>query len=282
MAHATAFLVRSSSSTSLPEPTDPPGEFVGDVHVVVEGDRARPAVALIHGIPGSVRDFRYLGPALVDAGLCAVRFDMPGFGKTPAHAFPSTKAPDRAAFVRGVMRALGFDRFAIAGHSFGGGVALLCAALFGDDVRALGCINSVGPRRHQGAASPAFLARVTGDAMSLPIVGDALHRLIVAGVYDARGLKSETGLDKETVVNHSYVIADQHYEHLRAACAAVRCPALVVSSVDDPLVEPASSFALARALAAPTVTHMHSKDGGHFLQKLAARPIARWFALQLR
>jgi pimeloyl-ACP methyl ester carboxylesterase len=256
-------------------PTDPDGEYAGDVHVVVEGERTSPAVAMIHGVPGSVRDFRYLGPAVAARGLCAVRIDMPGFGKTPASAFAGTRGPDRAAFVRGVMRALGHRRFAVCGHSFGGGTALLAAALFPDDVTAVACVNSIGPRRHRGGV-PTSLAFAAGEALALPVVGAPLHEALAAG-YGARGLKSDVGLDVDVVRHHARVVAGLEYADLRAACAGVRCPALVASSADDPLVETASSFALARALVqAPLSSHLHTKTGGHFLQKLEAESIAAW------
>lgn len=262
----------------LPAPTDPPGTFLGDVHVVIEGDRRRPAVALLHGIPGSTRDFRYLGPCLEAAGLCAVRIDLPGFGKTPARAFPSTRPADRAAFVRQTMKALGFGRFAVAGHSFGGGTALLCAALFPDDVIAFVGMNSIGPRRHRGFGAPASFMRAVGHAMSLPGLGVGLHRLVVQA-YAARGLKSDVPLDLPVVQDHAAIIGGLSFKELRQAARLVQAPSLVVSSQNDRLVEPASSFALARALrGAPLTSHLHVAEGGHFLQKHEAPAIARWLA----
>ena len=251
--------------------------MLGDVHVVVEGESARPAVASVHGIPGSVRDFRYLAPALVEAGLCSVRIDMPGFGKTPASAFASTRPRDRAAFVRQVMRALGFTRFAVVGHSFGGGAAILCAAMFPDDVEALVCVNSIGPRRHRGMGAPSELYPVIAALFDAPRVGALVHRAVVAG-YAARGLKSETGVDAEVLKHHARIVGDVSFEELRLACHTVACPALVVSSSNDPLVEAACSFALARAVtsSAPVVSHLHVAQGGHFLQKHEALAIAAW------
>jgi pimeloyl-ACP methyl ester carboxylesterase len=263
----------------LPAPTAPAGHFIGEVHVAIEGSRAAPAVALIHGIPGSMRDFRYLAPALVARGLCAVRIDMPGFGQTPVRAFPSTRPIDRATFVRQTMKALGFARFAIAGHSFGGGTALLCAALFPEEVTAFIGINSIGPRRHQGFGAPASFFRAASAAMEVPLLGERLHALWVAG-YAARGLKSDVPLDLPTVRHQASIAGDQSFKELRQAARLVRAPALVVSSQNDRLVEPASSFALARALRQGTITsHLHVADGGHFLQKYEALRIAYWAQL---
>ncbi len=269
-----------TSASDAVAPTDPGGTFVGKVHVVVEGEG--PAVVLVHGIPGSVRDFRYLGPALAARGVCAVRVDMPGFGKTPPDAFPSTKPADRGAFLRQLMRALGHSTFAVGGHSFGGGAAILAAACFPDEVTALVCMNSIGPRRHRGFGPiPPRVVKRLSDAMDLPVVGERIHGA-AARMYGERGLKSEQALTLDVVQHHMRVIGDHSFEELRVACPRVRCPALVVSADDDPLVEAACGFALARALSgAPLMTHLHTKRGGHFLQKHEAPFIARWLAARL-
>jgi hypothetical protein len=56
---------------------------------------------------------------------------------------------------------------------------------------------------------------------------------------------------------------------------------LVASAHDDPLVEVAVGLALARDLvAAPLVTHLVERTGGHYLQKHAVRELADWLALR--
>jgi pimeloyl-ACP methyl ester carboxylesterase len=259
-------------------PTDPAGTFLGEVHVVTEGDPKGPAVALIHGLPGSVRDFRYLAPAIAACGLRAVRIDMPGFGKTPARAFPSTSLTNRAAFIHRVMRGLGHEKFALAGHSFGGGIAMHCASLFGDDVTALVCINSLGPRRHRGYRAPGTLIRASTRLLDLPLVGPRWHEG-VKRAYAEWGLKSDIGLDIDVIKLHFALFGGVDFKELRVAAARVRCASLVVSSRDDPLVEPPCAFALVRALVrAPLVSHVHVESGGHFLQKHQATAIAAWLA----
>lgn len=263
----------------LPRPTDPPGEQIGEIHVVIEGDRGAPAVALVHGIPGSVRDWRYASPALAAAGLCAVRFDMPGFGQTPARAFPSPKAENRAAFVRNTMRALGFTRFAVVGHSIGGATALMAAACFPDDVWALALINSAGTRRHRGLTVPASWIRALAGVARLPILGARAIEQLDA-FYQGRGTKNPTPLDADSAWLHLSISGDLDIAANKAAAARVRCPALVASAHDDPLVELAVGTALARDLtSAPVVTHLVRSRGGHYLQKHAALELAEWLAL---
>jgi pimeloyl-ACP methyl ester carboxylesterase len=261
----------------LPIPTDPEGEFIGDVHVVVEGDRKRPAVALVHGIPGSVRDWRYLGPALVDVGLCAVRID----GETPLRAFGSPKTANRAAFVRQTVRALGFERFAILGHSIGGAVALLAAGMFSDDVTAAVFVNSAGTRRHRGLQLPTTIIGGLARSITAPGVGpyalDALHRF-----YDQRGTKVRERLDPDIAAFHLEITAALDFKEQRIAARRVKCPSLVVTSADDRVVEPEVGVALARALVnAPLVTQLHVAQGGHALQKHEARRTAEWLGDRL-
>jgi pimeloyl-ACP methyl ester carboxylesterase len=265
----------------LPTPTDPPGTFIGDVHVVDEGPRGAPAVALIHGIPGSVRDFRYLGPALAARGVRSIRIDLPGFGKTPARAFNATSLPDRAVFIERVMHALDLDTFALAAHSFGGGIATHCAALFPERVTALVCINSLSPRRHKGYFAPGAVIRTLGRLVTAPVVGPPLHAQLAAG-YGRIGLKSENGLAPETVQLQFSIFGSVSFKDYRVAASLVKAPTLLVSSKDDPLVEPACTFAFARALRqAPLVSHIHVDSGGHFLQKFQAPAIAEWLARTL-
>lgn len=269
----------SAATTQLPTPTDPPGEQLGLVHVVVEGDRTAPAVALVHGIPGSVRDWRYASPAIADAGLCAVRLDMPGFGETPVRAFPSPKAENRAAFVRACMRALGFPRYAVVGHSIGGAVALMTAACFTDEVWALCMINSAGTRRHRGMTVPAAWIRALAEVSRLPLVGaHAVQRL--DAFYQGRGTKNPTPLHADTAFLHLAISGDLDIAANRRAAAGVCCPSLVATAHDDPLVEVAVGTALARDLVcAPLVTHLVKRTGGHYLQKHAAHELAAWLAL---
>lgn len=272
----------TTSSPPLPLPTDPPGEQIGDIHVVIEGDRRAPAVALVHGIPGSVRDWRYASPAIAAAGLCAVRFDMPGFGATPARAFASPKAENRAAMVRATMRALGFTPFAVVGHSIGGAVALMAGACFPDDVWALGLINSAGTRRHRGLTVPASWIRALAQAARLPLLGGHAVKQLDA-FYEGRGTKNPATLDAESAWLHLAISGDLDIAANKRATSMVRCPALVASAHDDPLVELAVGAATVRNLtAAPVVTHIIRERGGHYLQKHAAIDIARWLALVVR
>jgi pimeloyl-ACP methyl ester carboxylesterase len=112
------------------------------VHVLGSG----PAVLVLHGSgPGTTAwgAWRATAEALA-ARLQVVAPDQAGFGATPA---PTGARPGRAlwtAQATGVMDALGIERYAVAGHSMGGAVALSAAAARPEAVRAVAAIATLG------------------------------------------------------------------------------------------------------------------------------------------
>ena len=86
-----------------------------------------PPVLLLHGYPQTHACWHRVAPRLVAAGFTVVLTDLRGYGdsskpaSTPDHATYAKRA--MAADQVAVMRALGFDRFAVAGHDRGGRVA---------------------------------------------------------------------------------------------------------------------------------------------------------------
>jgi pimeloyl-ACP methyl ester carboxylesterase len=264
---------------------DGAGVFVkvagGEVHVVVDGDPADPAVACVHGVPGGTRDFRVFAAEAKARGLCVVRLDLPGFGRSPPSPTLLAAPEQRAALLVEVMRARGHARFAVVGHSFGGTTALATAALHPSSVTALVMVNSVGVTRHRGLQAPHELIGQVKHLAKLPLVGDRLLDTLLK-TYARLGLKSEKPLERDDVVAHTELIGGLDFADLRAFAARVTAPALVASSRDDRLVEPLVSFTLAAALtSSPLETHRHKQGGAHFLQKHDAAAIASWLAARL-
>lgn len=268
-------------------PTDPDGTFLevptGRVHVVVEGPADGPVCVLVHGAPGSARDFRYLGPQLAARGLRSVRVDMPGFGQTPHDVWPQLDARGRAAFLWNVGRRFA-PRFSLVGHSIGGAPCLVAAGLYPGDVSALALVNSVGVTRHRGMRIPEQLARVVEGALTAPAFGDSVATLLreTLGGLGFRKVDVEQ-LSLGDLRVHMGLVGALDFTLHRAAARQVTCPTLVASSEDDPLVEPRVSHALADALAGgPEVQrHLHLATGGHYLQKHAAGEIAMHLAEML-
>ena len=260
---------------------------VGDVYVVVDGDvDAAVVVACVHGLPGSARDFIHLGRELRRRRACAVRFDMPGFGRSPP--LKSTPASTvhaplrRAAVIAEVMHRLGHRRYAVVGHSFGGTTALATAATVGA-VTALALICSVGVTRHRGLTIPHEVTRQLAAIRSLPVIGARLAAPFIDVVRKATerlGVRGERAFSDDELVAHMQLLGGIDYADLRGFARRVRVPALVMSAQDDRIIERAVPFTLAAALtSSPLVTHHHRSTGGHFLQKRAATAIADWLML---
>ena len=95
------------------------------IHLAVAG--SGPPVLLLHGHPQTHLTWYRVAPRLVDAGFTVVAADLRGYGDSskppggPDHAGYSKRAMARDQVE--VMRALGFERFAVVGHDRGGRVA---------------------------------------------------------------------------------------------------------------------------------------------------------------
>jgi pimeloyl-ACP methyl ester carboxylesterase len=85
-----------------------------------EGDA--PAVVLIHGAGGNHDSLARLGDALAARGAAVVAPSLPG--RCGSDGPPCATAAEAAARVGALLDALGLEAPLVAGHSFGGGVAL--------------------------------------------------------------------------------------------------------------------------------------------------------------
>jgi pimeloyl-ACP methyl ester carboxylesterase len=96
------------------------------VHYVEKG--AGVPVVLIHGASGNLRDMTFsLTDRLAEAGLRPIAFDRPGLGYSDRPAERGWDPAVQARVLRGAMRAIGVERAVVAGHSWGGAVAMAWA-----------------------------------------------------------------------------------------------------------------------------------------------------------
>jgi len=268
-------------------PSDPPGRFIetgrGPVHIVDEGSHSAEHVfVLIHGIPGSVRDFRYLGPALARGGVRAIRVDMPGFGLSPSETFTGTTAENRAALVVRLADVLGLERFALIGHSHGGGVCMTTAALFRERITSLVLLASIGAIRHRAFPKlPSSIFAAYARGLEQPGI-DLLLAELMRRSYAAFGLKIDA--PAHTLAHWVRLIDDTSFATHRFALSTLTCPTLVVSADDDVLVEPHIPLDTAARLdrRGVAVRHLKLARGGHFVQKNAASLVADAIVEMLR
>ncbi len=251
-------------------PRDPPLRLAhvpgGPFSYTDEG--AGPVVVAIHGLPGSVRDFRWLGAALPDT-VRFVRLDLPGFGGTPLATAPDPSIAARGAFVIDALRALAIPRCAVIGHSMGGAVALSAAVQAPDRVAGLGLIASIGLRPHhvlRRLAGPMLLAR----AVDMPMLAGPT-RLMFRAMLRQAGFPTQQ-LTDDAVAHTLRCVAALDFQVQVRNTAQLTVPTLAAWALDDSLIERAVSEEHAGAL--PPGPRLVFAAGGHNIQKSQAVELA--------
>ena len=226
-----------------------------------------PVIVAVHGLPGSVRDFRWLGAALPDT-VRFVRLDLPAFGDTPLASAPHPGIDERGAFLVDVLRALEISRCVVIGHSMGGAVALSAAVQAPDRIAALGLIASIGLRPHhvlRRFAGPPLLAR----AVDLPIVARPTRLLFRAML---RQLGFPPQLTDDAVAHTLRCVATLDFQAQIRNSKRLTVPTLAAWALDDALIERAVSEQHADAL--PPGPRLVFASGGHNIQKSQAVELA--------
>ncbi|MFF0611871.1 alpha/beta fold hydrolase [Nocardia tengchongensis] len=98
-------------------------------------------VVLLHGQPGDRSDWDAV-TALLPGSIPALALDRPGYGDNPE---PAGTIEDNARWLLDRLDREGIDTTVLAGHSYGGAIALAAATLAPQRVRGLVLVASVGP-----------------------------------------------------------------------------------------------------------------------------------------
>jgi pimeloyl-ACP methyl ester carboxylesterase len=259
-----------SADAPLLPTTDPELRRVDLPHGVVtytdEGPAHAPVLIAVHGIPGSVRDFRYLAPQLLPA-LRVVRVDLPGFGGSAPLADAIRTLRGRARVVVALADVLGIERFTILGHSMGGGTALVVAAERAPRVHGLVLVASLALRLHRGLGAPPRTFAWVGHALSVP----GLRRLLLPWVRRGYRQRRFPGADEKTAGDFAHLLhalSAVDFEVMRAAVRRPLPPTLIAYARDDHMIETEVTEELAAAV--PGARVLAFDDGGHNIQKTRA------------
>lgn len=124
----------------------------GSTEYVVDGPEDAPDLLLFHlGTPCAAVPFDGLTRAAAAAGMRTAIYSRPGYGNSTRRA--GRTIADEAATSAALTDHLGHQRFFTAGWSGGGPVALACAALLPDRVRACLTLGSLAPWHEAGDIS---------------------------------------------------------------------------------------------------------------------------------
>ena len=283
----------------------------GEARIFVQLAGSGPALLLLHGFPQSSAMWRELVPALARR-FTVVCADLRGYGRSSCPPSTADHAPySKRAMARdmvAVMRELGHDRFAIAGHDRGGRVAYRLALDHPERVQRLAVLDIV----------PSLVAWERADARlalgywpwSLLAQPAPLPERLIAAAPDAIVDDALTNWDtpartfppeiRDTWVEvlrdpaHAHAICEEyraaatldrhHDETDRERGHRIACPVLALwsarGSLDHWYADEGGPLAIWRAWA----EHVegHAVDGGHFFPEELPQPtaaaLARFFA----
>jgi pimeloyl-ACP methyl ester carboxylesterase len=254
--------------------SDPPLQYVqlghGPLAYTDEGPAGAPALLAVHGIPGSVRDFRYLAPHLTDT-LRLVRLDLPGFGGSAPSLSAVESLEGRAQVVAELADLLKLDRFGVVGHSMGGGTALVAGWRLPQRVSLVVLVSSLGLSAHRGLGLPPRVFGSLAAALERPLLARALVPLMRAQ-YRRRRFGNAEQMGAADFALHCRAIAGADFDLMRRAAGGPRPATLVAYAKDDPLVQTWISEELAASL--PGARVLAFEEGGHQLQKTRAAELA--------
>lgn len=248
---------------TLPVPSDPIRRLThvaqGPVTYMDEG--SGPVILLVHGLPGSARDFRYLTPEL--RGFRCIRVDLPGFGGTSRQGRVAWSLPERAALLREVLDELDIGTVTVVGHSMGGAIGVALATLAPERVSRVALLATPGFLRHRAFTHMQVqrfsrLMRVPGMPWLLkwPLRWSFTASGFPRSVPQAELLSS--------IIDAGMLDFPAHRERLHA----ITQPTLVAWATDDKLVDAAVSVDL--AARGPQGPRLAWPTGGHNIQKTRA------------
>jgi proline iminopeptidase len=238
--------------------------------------QGRPAL-VFHGLPGV--SHTSISPALDDLAdaLRLVYFDPSGCGQSPRPADVEELTVERwMADAEAVRRALGLEAMVVAGHSFGGCLALEYALAHPDRVAGAvvwGCAPSFfdpeAPARAQARQLPAALAalqaaasgNVAEDSALSGLVRDALPLYLYRPDPRLVDALAARVVGSAATWNHVYTRMVPSYT-LAHRLGAVRCPVLVMAGRHDWLVPPAQAQRLLDELPRAELSVL--EESGHF------------------
>jgi len=229
-------------------------------------DSAAPAILLLHGSPGSLRDFRDLGPRLAQNHR-VVAPSLPGFGLSD-HRIPDYSTLAHADYCLQLLDQLGIERVHLVAFSMGGGVALDLYRLAPDRVASISMVSAIG-------------------VQELELLGNyelnhVIHGIQWGLVWALENLVPHFGWLDDSMLDLPYArnFYDTDQRPFRKVLLDYPGPMLIIHARDDSLVP----FAAAREhhRIVPQSELVVFESGNHFIlwtdPQRIARPLLDFFA----
>jgi pimeloyl-ACP methyl ester carboxylesterase len=219
-----------------------------------------PLVLLAHGLGDVRRVYRFLAPALTDAGYRVATMDMRGHGESSVDWGSYTRT-DGAQDMLALIRHLG-GTATIIGHSFAGGSAVITAA---QEPALITRIVLIDPYARPLQINPVQLA-VLKPFLRNATLFSVYYRYAYPKVKPAdfgsyvKTLKATLRQPGRMAATTAMGLADAH--DAQTALAQVRCPTLIVMGSKDPVFPHPRAEADAITAALPGGTKITMIDGG--------------------
>lgn len=253
----------------------------------------RPVLAL-HGWLDNAGSFDALAPLL--GGVHLVALDLPGHGRSehrpPGAAYHLT---DYVLDAAAAADRLGWERYAVMGHSLGGGIGMLLAASLPAEVERLVLLDGLAPGTTEPADAPARLTAAIRERRApparrervYPTLEDAMTRLaMVNPALSAPALRALVARGTRPTDGGLCFAADPRLRgtsplrlsraHVDAFLDGVRCPTLLVRpSAGIPLEPGQVEHWLGRLCAVRVIQvaghhHAHLDDAPSMARKIDA------------
>ena len=236
-----------------------------------------PPVILVHGLPSCAYDWATLPQKLAARGYHVIAYDRVGYGYSsrPAATADRYTYESNARDLAGLLDALGIQRAALVGWSYGGAVVQTLAADAPERVSQLVLVAAVGPAQPENGDDPLslVLASPFGNAIlawvsSVPPLARRMTRENVAQAFSGDQAVppkwteyTQAMLALPGTLN-SFVLEAQRGVASSLRPQALHVPTLILEGTADRLVPPAVAEDLHRRLAGselvtiPNASHM--------------------------
>ena len=246
---------------------------------------AQPTVVFIHGVVNDHSVWILQSRYLAHHGWNVLALDLPGHCRSAGDAPSSVE--EAADFIGGVLDAVGVQRAALVGHSWGSLIALEAAARLQDRTSHLVLVGSASPM----TVSPALLEWSQNAPRKALEMVNVFSRATLSAPPSALGpgtwvYGSSLALNRrilarnrEVNVFHRGFLACDRYAHGEEAMAAVTCPVLFLLGAQDQMTLPkAAQGLIARARENGKTVQVLSLPVGH--HQMTEAPEATLQALQ--
>ena len=219
-------------------------------------DAAKPTVVFIHGVLGDHSVWALQSRYLASHGWNVLAIDLPGHCRSGGDA-PAT-VEQGADFIGALLDAMGVQRAALVGHSWGSLIAMEAAARLKDRISHLVLVGTAFPMK----VSPALIEASLNEPEKALRMVNVFSRSTLAAppsalgpgtwVFGAGMALGRRVLRSNPAVNvfHRGFVACDRYAGGEAAMAQLSCPVLFALGAQDQMTPPKAAQGLVNAARA--------------------------------